>query len=240
MNEIIFKDLKQISKSLDKKNYSVFVDYLNSFEGKNIFEKFKNILQCWESDVSPSLNLTLDEKLVKISLSYIISELYLKNESKITIIEDNLEVVIDIPEVFDISKIETLPIYSLIQYINISGISIDLLKLSINDKINIIDNLPAKSYTRIYKEISGNKSKLLEFSNSLMENFKFNLLTNDVYLFLESLFLNFESDYFKDVIYHLSNKIDGEILMSSTPLELEYYIQKYSEESNVRNEALTI
>jgi hypothetical protein len=213
---------------------------LNSFEGCNIFEKFKNILINWEQDVSQSLNLNFNDKSTKIALSYLISEIASDIGSELKINEENLEIIIDIPKSFDIIVQETIPIYSLIQYINISGISIDLTDLSTQSRKDIIDNLPAKVYNIILKEIISNKSKMIGFNNPILSNFKFNFLTNEPYLFLKGLFTNFGEEYFRDVIFHLSKRIGGDLLMMSTPSEIEYYIQKYSEEMKNQNDGLTL
>lgn len=236
--QIIFKDLKEISRTNRKKSDDFLIHYLNSFEGENIFEKFKNILLDWETDVSPSLNLNLNDKSVKISLSYILSQIPDDLGDFINIKDENLEIILDIPKSFDILVQETIPIYSLLNYINISGISIDLIDLSIGDRKNIIDNLPAKVYNPILKEIIENKTKLVKFDNESLSNFRFNFLTNEPYLFLRGLFNNFGEDYFRDAIFHLSKRIDSEILLNSTPIEIEYYIQKMSEEMKSQNDGL--
>jgi hypothetical protein len=238
--DILFKDLKTINQALQKKNELVLIDYLNSFDGKNTFEKFKNILINWESDVSPSLNLNLNDKPTKIALSYIISEISSNIDGEIQINGEDVKIILDIPKTFDTLVQETIPLYSIIKYINISGISINLIDLNIQEKKNIIDSLPAKVYNIILQEILSNKTKIVEFSNPILSNFKFNFLTNEPYFFLRGLINNFGEDYYKDIIFHLSKRIDGILLMGSTPLEIEYYIEKYSEEMKTQNDGLQL
>jgi hypothetical protein len=112
--------------------------------------------------------------------------------------------------------------------------------LCIQERKSIIDSLPAKVYNTILREILKNKSKIVGFDNSALSDFKFNFLTNDPYFFLKGLFGNFGEDYFRDVIFHLSKRVGGDILMSSTPSDIEYYIQKYSEEMKTQNDGLQI
>jgi hypothetical protein len=81
---------------------------------------------------------------------------------------------------------------------------------------------------------------MIGFNNPILSNFKFNFLTNEPYLFLKGLFTNFGEEYFRDVIFHLSKRIGGDLLMMSTPSEIEYYIQKYSEEMKNQNDGLTL
>jgi hypothetical protein len=238
---ICFRDLKKISQSLERKNTEVLLDYFNSYEGSNVFEKFRNILKSWEYDVSPSLSLNLTDKPVNISLSYILSELPENLGKEIEIVKDDLKIILDIPKTFDtIVQEETIPIYSLIQQINISGISINLIDLSVQEKRSIIDSLPARVYNTILNKILNNKDKIVGFNNPVLSLLKFNFLTNEPCFFLKGLFNNFSEDYFRDVIFHLSKRIDGNILMDSTPLDIEYYIQKYSDEVRTQNDGLTI
>jgi hypothetical protein len=104
----------------------------------------------------------------------------------------------------------------------------------------IIDSLPAKVYSTVLNNIIKNKEKILIFNNPILDKFRFNFLTNEPYLFLKGLFGNFDELYFRDVIFHLSKRIDGNILMNSTPIEIEYYIEKYADEMKSQNEGLTM
>lgn len=241
MNEITFKDLRSISNSLKKGKEEVFVNYLNTFEGENIFEKFKTILTSWESDVSPSLNLNVGDKTIKISLQYILSEMSNDIGGEIEKIKDDVKIIFDIPKNFDILVQEDIiPIYSLIKYIEISGISINISDLLIYEKCSIIDNLPAKVYNILLSGIMDDKTKIIGFSNPVLDKFKFNFITNEPYIFLKGLFTNFTEDYFRNTVYFLSKKIDGELLINSTPIDIEYYSEMYSKEVQEQNNGLTI
>jgi len=239
-NKITFGDLKKISDSIHRNSDNVLVEYLNNFDGDNVFEKFRNVLISWNYDVSNTLNINFDDKQTKIALSYIILETPTKLEGEIIVEEDFMKIGLDIPKKFDTLVQETLPIYSLIQYINISDKFLNLIDIDVHEKKAIIDILPGKVYNSILQALLENKSKIVGFNNPVLEKFKFNFLTNDPYYFLKNLFDNFGEDYYKDVIFHLSKRIDPYILMDSTPLEIEYYIQKYSEEMKTENDGLTI
>lgn len=235
--KITFSDIKELSELITKGYENQFIDYINSFEGDNTFQKFENILKCWNMDVSPTVNFTFDEKPVKIQLSYIISQLF--DISDDIIIEDeDLKIVIGLPNLFQ--KDDYISVYNIIKYVSISGISINLINLSIEEKNQVIDNLPPLIYNKIYNKIIGEKSKIFSTDNIVLKNFKLNFLSSDVYFFLRGLFSNFNEYYFKDVLFLLSKRIDGEILLKSTPLEIEYYIEKYSKEMDNQNENLNI
>lgn len=224
--KITFSELKRISEALTKGYDDVLIDYLNSFKGKDTYEKFKNILKCWEHDVSYTLNFNVRDTPTKIQLSYINSQFQTLSDD-ITIKDDDLELVIGIPTQFEIT--DSIPVYNIVKYINISGISIDLTNLSFCDKQAIIDKLPATVYNTIIKNIEKVTDKTFSVDNPLLENFKINFLTADTFHFLKGLFLNFDDYYFKDVIFYLGKRIGGELLLQSTPLEIEYYVEKIGE-----------
>lgn len=235
--KITFSDLKELSELLAKGYDDRFIEYINSFEGLNTYQKFENILKCWDIDVSPTITFNFNNKPIKIQLSYIISQLFDISDD-IVIEEDDLKIIIGLPNQFQ--KDDFIPIYNIIKYINISGISINLINLSIHEKHDVINNLPPVIYNKIYNKIIAEKSKVFSVDNPSLNDFKLNFLSNDIYFFLKGLFGNFDEYYFKDVIFLLSKRIDGNILLESTPMEIQYYIEKYSAEMDNQSQSLNI
>lgn len=231
-DKITFSDIKLISESLQRGQNKAFIDYLNSFEGKDIYKKFINILKLWETDVTYTLSFNISEvsdRPTKIQLAYIISQLQELSEN-IKIVSDNVELVIGIPSEFELT--EGFPIYSILKYINISGIFINLSDLPFHDRKNIIDSLPANIYNIIINNISPLKDFVFGVDHPALQHFKLNFLSNDPMMFIKGLFESFDEMYFREVIYYLSRKIDGSILLASTPQDIEYYIDKMSREAN--------
>ena len=232
---IIFKDLKKISNSINKNDQSLLIEYINSFKGDNIFEKFRNILIAWENDVSYTLDLVLNNLPSSVQLSYIISELPHDFDNNIVIKTEDIEIILDIPKNYG-TDIDIIPIYDIIQYIKFSNISINLLNLSIYERQLIINNLPAKVYNNIFNNILRNESKILSFSNPILSKLRINFLTNEPLMVLSKMFSKYSDDYYRDVIFHLSKRMDGKILMNSTPIDIEYYMDKYAEEIKIQNQ----
>jgi hypothetical protein len=237
---ITFEDLRKITDYLNKGYDDLFVDYLNSFRGDDIYEKFKNILKCWENDVNSSIEFNFEDRPVKIQLSYIISQLseMVEMSESVKIFDEGIELHIGIPDVFQ--NIELIPIYNTVKYINISGIFINLTNLSLYEKTQAINSLPPKIYNIIYKNIINIKTKKFEIDNPILKDFRLNMLSNEVYFFLKGLFSKFDEYYFNDVIFHLSKRIDGSLLLKSTPIEIGYYIDRYSKELESQNNNLNI
>jgi hypothetical protein len=225
--KITFSDLKEISENLEKGNDQFLVDYLNRFEGYNIYDKFKNILKSWETDVSYQLSINLVDKNVKIQLEYIINNIpTIENEYLISV--DDCEYTIQIPKYFSYGD-DIIPIYDIIKNVEIFGIFLNLENSPFEEKKKIIDNFPPLCYNSIISNI--NKcDKILTFDGEIFSKFRLNFLTNDPYHFLKSLFLPYGKNYFREVIFHLSKRVDSNILMNSTIQDIDFYIEKYNDE----------
>jgi hypothetical protein len=225
--KIKFSDLKDISENLEKGNDQFLINYLNSFEGYNTYEKFKNILISWETDTSYQLSLNLDNKNVKIQLDHIIKNIpTLEYESIIE--KDDVKITLQIPREFSFSD-DVIPIYQIIKNVEIFGIFLDFEKNTMGEKIKIIDNLPANVYNTIIQEIIKN-DKIFSFEGETLSRLRLNFMGNDPYIFLRGLFLSYGRDYFRDIIFYLSKRIDGQILMNSTIQDIDFYIEKYNDE----------
>ena len=232
-----FSDFKRVSDYINIGYEDKIVEYLNSFDGDNIHEKFKNILAIWEKDVSYTLSFNVKDVPTKVQLSYILTQ-FRDISDAITFTHENMEMTIGIPDQFEIGSI--VPIYTVLHQIKFSGITVDLTKLLIEEKTKIIDNLPASIYVAILDVIMKEKNKYLSVDMEFLKDFKINFMSNSAYMFLKGLFSNFDDYYFMDVIFHLSKRIDGSLLMNSTPLEIQYYIERYSKEMESGNGNLAI
>lgn len=240
--KISFWDLKEISDSLRRNDDELFLDYLNSFKGWNVFEKFKNILIAWMNDVDYSLNFNIDGKLVKVQLSYLLSELETNYSVESLITRDGVSVFFRIPEKFSFNK-EIIPIYNMVSKVTCEQMpqfEVECDKLSQTDRKTIVDNLPAGMYNDILNFVIKNKHCIIKFSNPFLKDFKLNLMTNDCFLFLKGMFSNYDELYFQDVIFQLSKRLSGDLLQKSTPLEIKYYVEQLAKEVQHQNDHLKI
>lgn len=227
--EITFRDLKKISGYLERGEDLFFCDYLNQFEGVNIFEKFKNILTSWDFDVSNSIDLNLKGKGISVQLDYIISTIPEYMEDEISVKNQNLKCNFSIPSKF-VPNDDILPIYEILSYIEINDVALDLRKVSEQEKTEVIDKFPANMFNLIIDEILKTKGSVLTFDNPVLEDLSINFLTNDPFFFLKGLFIPYGKDYFRDITFHLSRRIGSETIMDSTMKDIDFYIEKYSEE----------
>ena len=226
-SEITFGQVKKLCYS-NEVDGEYFTQYINSFVGENIYEKFKTILGIWSNDVSPTLDLSLD-RTTQLRINYLLSEFPEILGEPIIVEKDHIRGVIDIPKTFT-HNTEIFPIYEILHQIETFDININLLDLDSYNKHRVIDRLPPNFYNDVVNVIMVNDSKVLKFSNPSLKNLKLNFLTNDPYMFLRELFGKYSKEYFRNVIYTLSKNMNGDLLLNSTLADVEYYVQRFNED----------
>jgi hypothetical protein len=216
--------INDIKKCLEE-DEDFFMDYLNKFKGDNIHEKFVNILKNWEKYVSYTINFNIKEKNIKISLDYLIKELN-KFYTQPTLFEhSNIKVLVDIPSKF-VKELNILSVSNFIKKIEYGNFVIDFTELSDEVKDEMLEKLPADFYNKMIQFLINAEDKKVILQNAALENMEINFLTSLPYEMVKGLFYSYDMDYFRDIIYYLSKKIDGKILMDSTIMDIEYYIDK--------------
>jgi hypothetical protein len=222
--KIKFKDLKEISENGD----DYLIDYLNQFSGDNIYEKLLSVLTCWERDVSYEMGFNVKEKNVKVSLSYFIKEFENWDKEPLIIKTDNLEFELDVPPLFK-KDYDIFSISETIRKVKYGESVLDF--VNVGDKTSLIEQLPASTYNILINAILKNKSKTIFFINSSLKNISINFMGNAPFNLLKGLCHPYGEDYYRDVIYHLSSKIDGNILLNSTMRDIDYYVDKLNTEN---------
>jgi hypothetical protein len=227
---LTFRKLKEISSFIEMGQDDKFCNFLNEFKGSTIHEKFKNILTTWEYHVNDTITFSLQGKEIVLQLSYLVNHLS-ENLNDIVIIKDNDNTYeLGIPEEFSFNKNDVMPIYNILKNVKFSDISLNLSSLSSSDKQLVINKLPAKVFSKITEHISNDKSKIYKLDNPALEAISINFYTNEPYIFLKGLFANYSKEYFQDVSFYLSKRIDGHILMESDIKDVSFYMKKYNEE----------
>lgn len=216
--------INDIKKCLEE-DEDFFMDYLNKFKGDNIHEKFVNILKNWEKYVSYTINFNIKEKNIKISLDYLIKELNEFYTQPTWFEHSNIKVLVDIPSKF-VKELNILSVSNFIKKIEYGNFVIDFTELSDEVKDEMLEKLPADFYNKMIQFLINAEDKKVILQNAALENMEINFLTSLPYEMVKGLFYSYDMDYFRDIIYYLSKKIDGKILMDSTIMDIEYYIDK--------------
>ena len=225
---ITFSQLKEFHETVKLEQNVKICEYFNQFSGENILEKFKNILRIWEYSVSETLPINNGEKTVNVDIEYILENIPVINESIIT--GDDIKIEISIPEFFEYGD-DFIPIYSILKSIRYNDLEMQLGGKSLEERKEIIDKFPASFYNKILSVLMKDKSCTISFDNPALSKINLNFLTNEPLFFLRGLFDSYTEDYFRDIIYHLSSRIDGRLIQEGTIKDIEYWISKYSEEN---------
>jgi hypothetical protein len=228
--------IKDIKKCLEE-DENFFIDYLNKFKGNNTHEKFMDILKNWEKYVSYTINFNIKEKNIKISLDYLIKELNEFVTEPTWFEHSNIKVLVDIPSKF-VKKLNILSVSNFIKKIEYGNFIIDFVELSDEVKDEMLEKLPADFYNKMIQFLVNANDKKIILQNAALENMEINFLTSLPYEMVKGLFYSYDMDYFRDIIYYLSKKIDGGILMDSTIMDVEYYIDKMKSDAPTENTPL--
>jgi hypothetical protein len=220
-----------IKKCLEE-DEDFFIDYLNTFKGDNVYQKFLTILKSWEKNVSFLINFNIEDKNLKIPLDYLIKELDNFVEQPTWFQYLNMRLLIDIPSNF-VKDLDVFSVSNFIKKIQYKDVIIDFSKINEKHKNDILTQLPADLYNKIILFLINIKDKKIILSNPSLNNMEINFLTSLPYQMVKGLFFSYDMDYFRDIIYHLSKKIDGNILMNSTIMDIDYYIDKLKNDNNV-------
>jgi hypothetical protein len=204
---------------------------LNNFKGDNIHEKFVNILKNWEKNVSYNINFRIKDKNLKISLDYIIKELGNFVNQPTWFEYSNIKVLFDIPSKF-IKDQSILTVSNFINKMEYGNFVINFTELTEKEKEETLEKLPAEFYNRMIQFLIKTNNKKITLQNSSLDDMEINFLTSLPYEMVKGLFFSYDMDYFRDIIYYLSKKIDGRILMESTMMDVEYYIDKMKTDNN--------
>ena len=227
--KITFSDLRNISDAIQKDRIDIFIHFLNSFQGSDIFLKFKSFLTAWGDDISPYLTFRDGQDKKNVPISFLLKEC--ENLSGDMIIEDG-DIIhkIGIPDVF-YNNDDVIPIYTILKTTKYKSVDaeLDWCNMEVNERKKIIDQLPPKMFNLIVNSLLKDTSKILKYTHPSLSNFTLNFYTNEPLNFLKSMFLAYDSFYFRDITYHLSSKL-GSNLESSTIQDIEYYLKKMSQE----------
>jgi hypothetical protein len=219
--KITFGDLKRCIEEED----DFLIDYFNSFKGENTHQKFSNIIKAWEKCVSYTINFTVDGKNVKISLSYILEQLKNYSDEQLKFEFSGIKVVLDTPILFK-KDLNILSISEFIHELEYLNHKIRFVELNEIEKNQILQNLPAEFYNKLSIHIINSKIKRVSIDHPSIPDMYIDFWSAYPYQMLRDLFLSYNIDYFRDLIYVLSKKIDGNILMDSTIMDIDYYLDK--------------
>lgn len=233
--KIDFKLLQELSEYLEKKQIDKFVDFLNGYEGNDIFEKFRNILKDWEYHVAHTLSLNIDSKPMKIQLSYLLDQMPLEMNDELVSEQSGVKLILNTPKKF--TSTEVIPMSDIIQSITVNNYTINSSEVKREDMDHIIEGLPASTFNHTLNTIIDCPSKSVSFSNPALKQIKLHFLTRDPLNFLIGLFGNFTKDYFRQILFYLAKRISCDVIMNSDIHDIEFFIGEYNKEVKDQQES---
>ncbi len=229
--KITFKSLREISEAFDKGDDRPFIKCINSFEGDNIYKKFINILKSWEMDVTHTMSMAFDDATMKVSIEYLVTCMSgIDSDEILQIEDDDWKFWVGSPSKF--TNKDGFDLTESIKNIQYQNSKINFKDLSNIDKESIIKQLPANIYNMIIRKVLETDRFVGKLDNPKLSHISINFLNNSAYNFLRGLFEPYNKDYYRDIIYYLSKKIDGDILMDSSMTDIEYYVEKMNDENS--------
>lgn len=215
---ITFEKLQEISKYIQTNNDKKLCEYLNSFDGSNVIEKFKTFLSAWEYHVRYDIEFNLD-KPIKIPISTILNSLPEYTEEWIA--AEDYNILLGVPRVFYTGDLDLLQ-------------NIKVIKVDGNEYVGNFSNygqvLPAKIYNILLNHIISSNKYKMNYSSDLLKSAEISFIGSQPTAFLKGMLAGFSKEYFQDIIFSLSKRIGGDILMKSDIKDIEYYIQKFNDE----------
>lgn len=220
-----FKELKYLSELIEMGKDDELCNVLNTLPGKSNIEKFISFLKDWEYRISYDIPLTVGGVKTNIPISTFLKAI--PSPSTVNVEYKNLVFTLGVCKefytgAFDVTK-------------NIIKIESEDGLYDSGDFTIISQILDATTYNTFLKSITALKNTALVFDNERLKDFSLNFLNNDSFLFIKRMLGMFSKVYFQDVLFQLSNRIPAEIIYQSDIKDIEYYIQKYTEEGEARS-----
>ena len=184
--------------------------------------------------MNDTLSLTINSKSINLDFEtfYECLEDYIISPKYITC-NNGLVVKLNVPhDLFLTDNMENI-IPSIIEEISLENDVIKFQEQNLNDKNQILANIPPINNNDLkdyIKEI--NKDIVLYSGNTKNEigPIIVNLISSNVMDFIRMIFESYSFDGLRHILYHLSKKIDNNIILNSTPFEMDFYLNLYQEE----------
>ncbi len=230
------KDMVGLAKFFDDR----FID-----QELNIIERFYLLLYIRMLFVEPDITFAIDQRDVKIDIATMLNKIeqsYIDLER--TIVEGGIEVTLDLPKVSFFENIDDLYL-STISSIKVGGEVISFANISDEEKVEIINNLPAtifKHFQNFVQTIQDNllDVALIEENKSLgVEALEINIVSNGVMHFISMLY-NTDLEGFYNLIYNFQNTIlpGSNLFFELSPIETQIILNAHQKRVAEENERL--
>lgn len=189
--------------------------------------------------------LNSDGKDIKIELSVFLEKLQnitLQSEDVFTV--DNIKVWVGLPTEMHFTNVGDV-FLTTIKKIQIDDVLLEFDKLTEQERTQVLNQLPPTITKMLFKHFKSLNEQLgtlfiIEENKAFnITGVELNVLSNQLFQFVESIYSQSLSEYFK-VMYHFLNKIcqDSSFFMNMSPADSMLIFNVYQEEIKEQNEEL--
>lgn len=226
-------DLARLQYAEDTVGLINYIEREFNIASLNCVDKLYIILKARELFFDEEIVLSSKTGNVSIPVYTLIEALESIDDFTHTVSVDNIKICLDIPHVLFNSNTVLTDIQSIIKTIDVDEMSINFSQLDQDSQDKILTTLPSSVFAEIKKYLTSNTMAVTLFkgSSSLPDPIKINLFTNDVFNFIKYVLSEYTVDNCREIIYHISRRVDSTMLMNSTMLDIKFYLKEYTAEN---------
>jgi len=248
VEELSNREYLSIIKFAQNSDYAGLSNY---FEDKyiepdmHIFDRFYLLVYIRMLFIESSITLEVNKRTIDISLDSLLNNLeanYIDLETKFE--ENGIEIILDLPQVTYYNNIDDLYI-STIKQVKIADDIVIFSSLNAQERLLIMDNLPATIFVRIKKYIQTIQDNLLDIdiiseNKSIgVQKLSVNIIGNGVMHFISSLY-GTDLKGFYTLIYMFQNTIlpGSNYFFDMSPVETQIILNAHSKKVKDENDKL--
>lgn len=242
---ITFKDVIDLARLQYAEDNIGLINYIErvfNIASLNCVDKLYVILKARELFFDEEIVLSSKTGNVSIPVYTLTQALESIDDFTHTISIDNIKICLDVPHVLFNTNTALTDMQSIIKTINVDEMSINFSQLDRDSQDRILTTLPSSVFTEIKKYLTSNTVTVTLFkgSSSLPDPIKINLFTSDVFSFIRYVLSEYTVDNCREIIYHISKRVDSTMLLNSTMQDIKFYLKEYTAENKAGNTSNTM
>lgn len=242
---ITFKHVIDIARLQYSDDSVGLIDYIEkqfNIMSLNCVDKLYVILKVRELFFDEEITLASKTGSVSIPIYRLISSLEAIDDFTHTIVVGDIKICLDVPHSLINNNTVFTDIQSIIKTIEIGEMSMNFSQLDKPSQDKILTTLPSSVFTEIKRYLTSNTKTvtLFEGSSSFPDAIKINLFSSDVFSFIKYVLSEYTIDNCREIIYHISKKVDSTMLLNSTMQDIKFYLKEYTAENKSDNTGNTM
>lgn len=236
INIIRFANMFDIARIILEEDDRGLLNYFEDFfkmRHLNVVDKFYVLLKAREMFIDDCISINIGEGNVNIQIRSILNNLKDLPDCRKTFTKDGVKLILDAPHSFTLSNVSNI-FEAFIDTIICLGDKVKYRELNSHDQMAVLKALPSNIFNNIrdYYDMCKLSVVLFEGNSSLdIAPQEINFLGTDPFAFIKSLYGDYDVYSCRDILFHLSKRMSGEIVLQSTPNDIKFYLDELSKES---------